>query len=159
MGARKAKRMVVQEDGFYHATLTDVVEGTGQKTEKKGRDTNTIAFQRFEFYFNVMSNKADDPIGITLFTGTVINDEPDQERGRGNKIIKLYNRYTTVLMAFGLVKESELEGLSDADCEKIGDKMMTLSGVQVRFKGSKNERGYFDMDVQSLEVMKKTAKK
>jgi hypothetical protein len=151
---RRANRPAVDAEGYSTGVLTEVALGEGARFEKKGRDVEQINYDRYEFYFKVKGKTGDD-IDIIVHTGTVINDEPVKVLGkaRGKKnTVNIYNRFTSMCLALGLLTESELTNLSKEGLDDLQQKLEALENVETVFKVGRNDDGYFVIDIQSLRL-------
>jgi hypothetical protein len=151
---RRANRPAVDADGYSTGVLTEVSLGEGSRFEKKGRDVEQITYDRYEFYFKVKGKTGDD-IEIVVHTGTVINDEPVKVLGktRGKKnTVNIYNRFTSMCLALGLLSERELSTLSKEGLDDLQKKLEAVKDVETIFKVGRNEDGYFIIDIQSIRL-------
>ena len=151
---RRANRPAVDAEGYSSGVLTEVALGEGSRSEKKGRDVEQINYDRYEFYFKVKGKTGED-IDIVVHTGTVINDEPVKVLGkaRGKKnTINIYNRFTSMCLALGLLTEKELSTLTKKGLDDLQEKLEALENVEAIFKVGRNDDGYFVIDIQSLRL-------
>lgn len=150
-----ANNLVKSEDGYYEGVITKASFGQGMRTEKIGKDTEQIPFDRFELYCEFPGS--DKPMKIPTFTGTSINSEPIEVkyagRGKANEI-PVYNRFTMLLMALGLIEESELVNVDEKTVEKIEQDLENLKDQMIRCKISKDKGGFNVIDLGSLEMKK-----
>jgi hypothetical protein len=154
LNIRRANRPALDESGYATGVLTEVALGTGIRREKKGRDIEETEYDRYEFAFEVVG-KTGEPITITVHTGTVINDEPVKVLGktRGKKnMVKIYNRFTSMCLALGLIEEQELSSVSTERLKEIQQNLQTLKDLKASFKVGRNEDGYFVIDIQSVRL-------
>lgn len=150
-----ANNLVKSEDGIYEGAITALGFGTGKRTEKNGRDIEEIEYARFEM--TVAFEGTNEPIKIKTYTGVSINNEPVEVKyaGRGAKNeIAIYNRFTTLLLALGLLSVDELESVDDKTLERIEKAMDGLKGQIVRCKIGKDKGGFHAIDLSSLELKK-----
>jgi len=154
---RRANRTIIGEDGLASATLKKVSLGTGYKKETKGkRSFEECEYERYEFYFEVQGVTG-DYLDVKLYTGTVINDEPVRTlgKGRGKAEKTLYNRFTTLCLSLGLIKEKELQTINNAQLQKLEDDLNDLKNTSVKVKIEKNEDGYYQIDPASVKITNK----
>lgn len=151
---RRANRPAVDAEGYSSGVLTEVALGEGTRLEKKGRDVEQITYDRYEFYFKVEGKTGED-IDIAVHTGTVINDEPVKVLGkaRGKKnTVNIYNRFTSMCLALGLLTENELASISKDGLDDLQQKLEALKDVKTIFKVGRNDDGYFVIDIQSIRL-------
>ena len=150
-----ANNLVKSEDGIYEGAITDLGFGTGKRTEKNGRDIEEIEYSRFEM--SVAFEGTNEPIKIKTYTGVSINNEPVEVKyaGRGAKNeVPIYNRFTTLLLALGLLSVDELDKVDDKTLERIEKEMDSLKGQIIRCKIGKDKGGYHAIDLASVELKK-----
>lgn len=154
---KRANNLIKSEDGFYNGFIVASQLGIGKKQEKNGRDIEEIEYSRYELIVNFEGTNA--PIQVKTYTGSTINDEPLEVRyaGRGEKNeVKIYNRFTTLLLKLGIVKESELLTTTDAAIEKgIED----LNGKTIRCKVGKNKDGFYAIEIDTIELIDEVKQK
>ena len=150
---KKANNLVKSEDGFYEGFIVESKLGIGKKQEKIGRDVEEIEYSRYELIVNFDGTTS--PITVKTYTGTTINDEPVEVRyaGRGAKNeVKIYNRFTSLLLKFGILNENEL---IDFDESKVEKGIKELTGRTIRCKVGKNKDGFYAVDIESVELLDK----
>lgn len=150
-----ANNLIKSEDGVYEGAITDLGFGVGTRTEKNGRDIEQIEFQRFEM--SVAFEGTNEPIKIKTYTGVSINNEPLEVKyaGRGAKNeVAIYNRFTTLLLALGLLTIDELDSVTEKTLERIEKDIDGLKGQMIRCKVGKDKGGYNAIDLSSLELKK-----
>ena len=150
-----ANNLVKTEDGIYEGAIIDLGFGTGKRVEKNGRDIEEIEYARFEIC--VAFEGTNEPIKIKTYTGVSINNEPVEIKyaGRGAKNeVKVYNRFTTLLLVLGLLTETELENVDEKTLERIEKAMESLKGQVVRCKIGKDKGGFHAIDLSTLELKK-----
>jgi hypothetical protein len=150
-----ANNLVKSESGIYEGAITSLGFGTGTRVEKNGRDIEEIEFSRFELC--IAFEGTNEPIKVKTYTGVSINAEPVEVRyeGRGKKNeVPIYNRFTTLLLALGLLKEDELLTVNDETLERIEKGLDGLVGQVVKGKLGKDKGGYFAIDLGTLELKK-----
>lgn len=153
---RVANRPNTDTKGFVTGVLKKVILGEGVRREKKGRDTNEIKYDRYEFKFEV-EGRTGEPFEIELFTGTVLNDEPVKTLGktRGKKEQQnVYNRFTTVCLALKLISKEDLENmnLTEARLNDIADRLKDIRDLSVIIKVGKNTEGFYAIDPQFISL-------
>lgn len=151
-----ANNLVKTDDGLHEGVITAAQFGIGKRQEKHGRDVEEIEYQRFELIVNF--DGTNSPIQVKTYTGATINDEPLEVRyaGRGAKNeVKIYNRFTTLLLKLGILNEDELKTVDEATLDKIEAKIDALNGHYIRCAVGKNKDGFYAIDVESLELLDK----
>jgi hypothetical protein len=154
---KRANNLVKSEDGFYTGFIVASQLGIGKKQEKNGRDIEEIEYSRYELITNFEGTTA--PIQVKTYTGSTINDEPVEIRyaGRGEKNeVKIYNRFTTLLLKLGIVKESELLTATD---EMIEKGIEALNGRSLRCKVGKNKDGFYAIEIDTIELIDEAKQK
>jgi hypothetical protein len=152
---RVANNLPRVEGDIYKGTIVSLGFGEGKRTEKHGRDIEEIVYPRFEMITEFEGTIK--PIKITTFTGTSINAEPVETRyeGRGAKNeVKIYNRFTSLLLKLDLVKESDLEKIDDTTIEEIEQNLEALKGTMIQCKIGKDKGGFLAIDLESVELLK-----
>ena len=156
-----ANNLVKTDDGLHEGFITAAQFGIGKRQEKHGRDVEEIEYQRFELIVNF--DGTNSPIQVKTYTGATINDEPLETRyaGRGAKNeVKIYNRFTTLLLKLGILNEDELKTVNDDTIDEIEKKIDALNGRYIRCAVGKNKDGFYAIDVETIELSdeKKTEK-
>ena len=149
-----ANNLVKSDDGLFIGEITTAQFGIGKRQEKHGRDVEEIEYSRFELVAEFEGTNT--PIQVKTYTGSTINDEPLEVRyaGRGNKNeVKIYNRFTTLLLKLGILTESELKNVDDSTVDKIEKDIEKLKGRRIRCIVGKNKEGFYAVDVESLELL------
>lgn len=149
-----ANNLARSEGDIYKGTIISLGFGEGKKTEKHGRDIEEIIYPRFEMVTAFEGTVK--PIRISTYTGVSINAEPLEVRyeGRGAKNeVKIYNRFTSLLIRLGLVKEDELENVDSKTVERIEKELDALKGVMIQCKIGKDKGGYLAIDLETLELV------
>lgn len=150
-----ANNLVKSDDGVYEGGIVSLGFGTGKRTEKNGRDIEEIEYARFELCVEFPGTN--EPIKIKTYTGVSINSEPVEVKyaGRGAKNeVAIYNRFTTLLLALGLLSEDELANVDEKTLGRIEKDMDSLKGQVVRCKIGKDKGGFHAIDLASLELKK-----
>lgn len=150
-----ANNLVKSEDGFYEGTIIKSEFGTAKRKERNGRDIEQIEYACLNFDCEFQGTN--EPIKVTTQTGININSEPVEivGKGRGGKNeVKVYNRFTTLLLALGIVAESELETIDESAIDRIEKEIDSLVGQVVRCKVGKNKDGFYAIDLATLELKK-----
>lgn len=152
---RRANRPATDNSGWTTGVVLSCVEGTGISQNKKSRDDiDEQEYARYELTI-AADSVTGDPITMTLFTGTSLNDEPLDQKGRGKQVINIYNRLTHLVLSLGFVKESELKGLSDEMLAKIEKDFLSLEGEKVKFKlGKVKNTNLHAIDYRNIKIVK-----
>lgn len=149
-----ANNLVKKDDGLYIGKIVAAQFGIGKRQEKHGRDVEEIEYSRFELVVDFEGTNA--PIQVKTYTGSTINDEPLEVRyaGRGNKNeVKIYNRFTTLLLKLGMLSEKELKNVNESTVEQIEKDIEELNGRTVQCAVGKNKEGFYAIDVESLVLL------
>ena len=152
---RRANRPASDSAGWATGVVTSCVEGTGISQNKKSRDDiDEQEYARYELTI-AADSVTGDPILMTLYTGTSLNDEPLDQKGRGKQVINIYNRLTHLVLSLGLIKESELKGLTDEALAKIEAEFLKLEGAKVKFKLAKiKSTNLHTIDYRNIKIVK-----
>ena len=150
MALQKANRPVVV-DGKSEGVITSIGEAHFISKKKKGR--TTIEEQVTSTLMEVDVTGTVAPIPVKCWLGININDAPVDTRGRGKAQTSLYNRLTTACLKLGLIEESELAGADEARLEKLEADLGGMEGVVIRFIAARNDRGYLDIDLETIEIV------
>lgn len=113
-----------------------------------------IEYARFEFITDFEGTNA--PIQVKTYTGATINDEPLEVRyaGRGNKNeVKIYNRFTTLLLKLGVINEKELKNVNESTVEQIEIDIEQLNGRNIQCAVGKNKDGFYAIDLETLVLL------
>lgn len=151
-----ANTLIADENGYSEGVVTNAEFGIAVRKEKVGKAIEEREYQCFELTINFDGSIEVFPIKIQ--TGTKISNEPVEVRyaGRGKKNeVPIYNRFTTLLLNLGVLVESELDKITPSNIDAIIDKAEHLSGSYVRCKTGKNEKGYYAVDISTLELVDK----
>ena len=155
MKMKVANNLAKVEGNIYEGAIVDLGFGTGTRTEKNGRDIEQIEYARFEMTATFAGTN--DPIKIKTYTGVTINNEPVEVKyaGRGAKNeVPVYNRFTTLLLALGLITVDELENVDDKTLERIEKDMESLKGQVIECEIGKDKAGFYAIDLQTLKLKK-----
>ena len=150
-----ANNLAKTEGDVYKGTIISLGFGEGKRTEKHGRDIEEIIYPRFEMVCEFEGTVK--PIRINTYTGVSINAEPLEVRyeGRGAKNeVKIYNRFTNLLLRLGLVQEEELESVDAKTVERIEQDLNSLKGLMIQSKIGKDKGGYLALDLETLELVR-----
>lgn len=149
-----ANNLVKKEDGLYIGKIVAAQFGIGKKQERHGRDVEEIEYSRFEFVVDFEGTNA--PIQVKTYTGSTINDEPLEVRyaGRGGKNeVKIFNRFTTLLLKLGMLTEKELKNVDESTVEKIEQNIEELNGRDIQCAVGKNKEGFYAIDLETLVLL------
>ena len=85
-----------------------------------------------------------------------INSEPLEVRyqGRGKKEeVRIYNRFTTLLLSLGLLKEDDLAGMTEETSDLLADNIEKMAGQKIRAKVEKDKGGFYVIDLESISIV------
>ncbi len=149
-----ANNLAKSETGVYEGTVVNIEFGEGKRVTKVGRDVEEIVYPRLEMITEFVGSTG-EPIRIKTFTGTSINSEPVEVlySGRGKKNeVKVYNRFTTLLLQLDMVAESELESVTIENIEELESGLLEMKGEMIECKIGKDKNGYFAIDLSTLTM-------
>ena len=130
---RRANRPALDAEGYAHGIVVKSDQGVGIAQHKGARDdVDEQTYDRFEL--TIQADGTVKPVEMRVFLGTVLNPDPINQKGRGKKVVNVYNRFTTVALSLGLVTEKELATLTDKTVEKVEKAFLNLEGEKVRFR-------------------------
>lgn len=133
--AKIANQPVTDESGYCKGIIKNILL-TDETNDKKG---NKYVSQ---FEFLIQSEGTRKPIDFKFWVGQNINSQ---------KFEGQYNRLTTLLLAIGEIKESELDTISETSTPDLSK----LIGKQVKFKiePSKKKRGLHLPVLETFELL------
>ena len=149
-----ANNLQASEDGYHVGTIKSLLFGEGKKQEKNGRDIEEIVYPRCEL--TTVFDGTGTPITIHTYTGVTINSEPLEVRyqGRGKKEeVRIYNRFTTLLLSLGLLKEDDLAGMTEETSDLLADNIEKMAGQKIRAKVEKDKGGFYVIDLESISIV------
>ena len=152
---RRANRPATDESGWATGIVVSCEEGTAVQQTKTSRDD--IDDQTYAVYNLTVAadSVTGDPINMRLQTGTTLNDEPQDQKGRGKQTVNIYNRLTHLVLSLGLLKETDLKTLSDQAIEKLEKEFLNLEGTKVKFKLAKIKgKNFHVIDYRNIKIVK-----
>jgi len=150
MALQKANRPILT-NGRCEGVITSFGEGNFIAKRKKGRTQIEELVTSTLLEVEVKGLIA--PIPIKCWLGVNLNDAPTDTRGRGRQTTSLYNRLTTACLKLGLIDKSELATADEARLEKLEADFAGLEGLVISFVAARNEKGYLDIDLETLQIV------
>ena len=154
-----ASNLALDETGYAHGLLT-VIETTkivnSNSGGKRSLMVDTHEIDCFELIFNCRNTRNETMEIKTAIFGMTINPEPVETKRMGSKNIPIYNKFTTVLMRLNILTKDVLDkACKDAsiiDLDTVMALFLAIKDLPVKFKPQKNEKGFVEPNLITLEV-------
>lgn len=155
-----ASNLALDKEGYAYAKLS-VIETIKPINANNGNKRTLVKDEHFveclELIF-VCANtmKGDMEIKTAIF-GLTVNPNPLDEVRIGKKLVKTYNKFTTVLLALGIVDKEEIDkarnDITVLDVDTITALILAVKDLPVRFKPQKNAKGFIEPNLLTLELL------
>lgn len=154
-----ASNLATDKDGYAHGALSviETVKTVNQPNgDKRSLMIDTHEVECFELIFECANTRNELMTIKTAIFGMTINPEPVEEKRIGKKMVKIYNKFTTVLMKLKIITNEEIEkarkDASILDIDTITSKFLAIKELPVMFKPQKNAKGFIEPNLLTLEV-------
>lgn len=154
-----AANLALDENGYAHGALSvvEAVKTINQSnSDKRSLMVDTRDVECFELIFNCDNTRGELMTIKTAIFGLTINPEPVEEKRIGKRMVKLYNKFTTVLMQLNIIGKDEIEKARKdgnvLDVDAITEMFLAIDELPVKFKPQKNAKGFIEPNLLTLEV-------
>lgn len=154
-----ASNLALDEQGYANALLS-VIETVktvnSSNGDKRSLMIDTHDVECFELIFDCQNTRNEVMTIKTAIFGLTINPEPIEEKRIGKKMIKIYNKFTSVLTQLNIITKEEIDkarkDISVLDTDLITSEFLAIKNLPVKFKPQKNSKGFIEPNLLTLEV-------
>lgn len=151
-----ASNLATDKDGYAHGALSVIETVKTANGDKRSLMIDTHDVECFELIFECANTRNELMTIKTAIFGMTINPEPIEEKRIGKKMVKIYNKFTTVLMKLKIITNEEIEkarkDTSILDIDTITSEFLAIKELPVMFKPQKNAKGFIEPNLLTLEV-------
>lgn len=154
-----ASNLAIDRDGYAHGALSviETVKTVNQSNgDKRSLMIDTHEVECFELIFDCANTRNELMTIKTAIFGMVINPEPVEEKRLGKKMVKIYNKFTTVLLQLNIISKDDIEKARKdgnvLDVDTITSEFLAIKELPVKFKPQKNAKGFIEPNLLTLEV-------
>lgn len=154
-----ASNLAIDKNGYAHGALSvvETIKIVNQSNgDKRSLMIDTHEVECFELIFECANTRNELMMIKTAIFGMTINPEPIEEKRIGKKLVKIYNKFTTVLMKLKIITNEEIEkarkDASILDIDTITSEFLAIKELPVMFKPQKNAKGFIEPNLLTLEV-------
>jgi len=155
-----ASNLATDKDGYAHGALSviETVKTVNQSNgDKRSLMVDNHEVECFELIFDCSNTRNELMTIKTAIFGMTINPEPVKDDKRlGSKTIKVYNKFTTVLLRLNIISKDEIEkarkDITILDVDTITSEFLAIKELPVMFKPQKNAKGFIEPNLLTLEV-------
>lgn len=154
-----ASNLALDENGYANGLLTVIETRKTVNPNSGGKRSlmvDTHEKDCFELIFQCGNTRNETMEIKTAIFGMIVNPEPTKMQRIGSKNVPIYNKFTTVLMRLNILSKEVLDkARKDAtiiDLDTITALFLAIKDLPVKFKPQKNEKGYIEPNLITLEV-------